>query len=267
MYVQVQSWRVAKHRLANMLLLALRIRTQKTENVLLSHSVSQTSHTMPWQSISDISLVLSSCPLCPPDCPSFFPSPHLCTVGSCMLCPGAFCASACDLYEGRALLVVGTLVLQPLPVARNAGDLLAVEIGNWTGLSACQASHKSMTRPKPTWVASRVIGRVNAILLDARKELTLLLHITARRQHPSNSTSAGKQASINIPQSSAPCTCSWPGKTAHSPSSARPTTPAPRTPASPAPASARGPAAPRSSAGPRRPCSAPPPRPCRPPGS
>lgn len=54
----------------------------------------------------------------------------------------AGCAFACDLYEGRALLVVGTLVLKPLPVASNAGNFLAVEVGHCQAKSAyvCSAT-------------------------------------------------------------------------------------------------------------------------------
>lgn len=57
--------------------------------------------------------------------------------------------------EGRPLLVIRPLVLQPLPVAGDAGDLLAVEV-----------RHR---------VAGRGVGRVNTVLLDAGEELALLL--------------------------------------------------------------------------------------------
>ena len=41
----------------------------------------------------------------------------------------------CVAVSSEALLVEGPLVLEPLPVARHAGDLLAVEIRNYDKVS------------------------------------------------------------------------------------------------------------------------------------
>lgn len=99
------------------------------------------------------------------------------------------------LDEGRSLLVVRPLVLQPLPVAGDAGDLLAVKV-----------RHR---------VSSRRVGRVNTVLLDPGKELALLLYHASFRQpfipltrpvhHRDNK---GKEKPlIYSPQSWAPYTC------------------------------------------------------------
>lgn len=99
------------------------------------------------------------------------------------------------LDEGRSLLVVRPLVLQPLPVAGNTGDLLAIEV-----------RHR---------VSSRGVGWVNTIPLDTGKELALLLyhatfvsaHIPLTRLLRLKDGEPRKKETIYSPQSWAPCTC------------------------------------------------------------
>lgn len=115
---------------------ATRIRTQKTRQCTALAICTRTSHAVAIN-IKYLSRIIVGS-LSHPDCAPVLTFPNVAAVENHVTCLLAICAcGARDLYEGRALLVVGTLVLQPLPVASNARDLLAVEIGNCPQMLAC----------------------------------------------------------------------------------------------------------------------------------